>query len=70
MNEYLSTVNAPELYLLVAIVLAVMTAVCFLFLIKSYRAGVKLGMGSSRWVTSMLGSETNVKPAFFKICMQ
>ena len=44
MNEYLSTVNAPELYLLVAIVLAVMTAVCFLFLIKSYRAGVKLGM--------------------------
>ena len=44
MNEYLSTVNAPQLYLLVAIVLVAMTAVCFLFLIKSYRAGIKLGM--------------------------
>lgn len=44
MNEYLSSVNAPQLYLLVAIVLAVMTAICGLFLIKSYRAGIKLGM--------------------------
>ncbi|MBR2047667.1 MAG: DUF5058 family protein [Oscillospiraceae bacterium] len=44
MAEYLSAVNAPQLYLLVAIVLTVMTAVCFVFLIKSYRAGLKLGM--------------------------
>ena len=44
MAEYLSAVNAPQLYLLVTIVLTVMTAVCFVFLIKSYRAGLKLGM--------------------------
>ena len=44
MNEYLSIVNAPQLYSMVAIVLGVMTAVCFLFLIRSYRAGIKLGM--------------------------
>ena len=44
MQDYLSTVNAPQLYLLVACVLAVMTLVCFVFLIKSYRAGLKLGM--------------------------
>ena len=44
MSEYLSAVNAPQLYLLVALVLTVMTAVCFVFLIKSYRAGIKLGV--------------------------
>ena len=44
MNEYLSAVNAPMLFGLVAVVLAVMTVVCFVFLIRSYRAGLKLGM--------------------------
>lgn len=44
MNEYLQSVNSGQLYLLVAVVLAVMTAVCAIFLVKSYRAGVKIGM--------------------------
>lgn len=44
MNEYLSSVNAPALYALVAAVLGVMTLVCLVFLIRSYRAGIKLGM--------------------------
>ena len=44
MNEYLFAVNAPMLFGLVAVVLAVMTVVCFVFLIRSYRAGLKLGM--------------------------
>ena len=44
MNEYLSAVNAPQLYAIVAVVLTVMTAVCAVFLVKSYRAGVKIGM--------------------------
>ena len=44
MSEYLASVNAPLLFGLVAVVLAVMTVVCFVFLIKSYRAGLKLGM--------------------------
>ena len=44
MNEYLQAVNSPQLYAIVAIVLIVMTTVCAVFLVKSYRAGVKLGM--------------------------
>ena len=44
MNEYLQTANSPQLYAIVAIVLVAMTAVCALFLVKSWRSGVKLGM--------------------------
>ena len=44
MNEYLSRVNAGYFYLIVAVVLAIITAMCVVFLVKSYRAGVKLGM--------------------------
>ena len=44
MNEYVSQVNAGYFYLLVAGVLAFITVMCFVFLIKSYRAGIKLGM--------------------------
>lgn len=44
MNEYLSQVNSGFLYLIVACALTFMTVMCFVFLIKSYRAGVKLGM--------------------------
>lgn len=44
MNEYLSQVNSGFFYLIVAIALTFMTVMCFIFLIKSYRAGVKLGM--------------------------
>lgn len=44
MNEYLKQANAGFFYLLVAGVLAFITVMCFVFLVKSYRAGVKLGM--------------------------
>lgn len=44
MNDYVSAVNSPQLYAIVAVVLLVMTVVCTVFLVKSYRAGVKLGM--------------------------
>ena len=44
MNDYLSAVNSPQLYAIVAVVLAVMTALCAAFLVMSYRAGVKIGM--------------------------
>ena len=44
MNDYLSAVNSGQLYAIVAVVLVVMTAVCAVFLVKSYRAGVKIGM--------------------------
>lgn len=44
MNDYLSAVNSGPLYAIVALVLTVMTLVCTVFLVKSWRAGVKLGM--------------------------
>ncbi len=44
MNDYLSSVNGSGLYLLVALILTFITVMCVVFLIKSYRAGVKIGM--------------------------
>jgi hypothetical protein len=44
MNEYLNSVNSGMFYLIVALVLGFVTAMCFVFLIKSYRAGIKMGM--------------------------
>jgi hypothetical protein len=44
MKEYLSQVNAGVLYLIVGLVLAFITVMCLVFLIKSYRAGIKIGM--------------------------
>ena len=44
MNEYLSSVNSGSFYLLVAGILGFITIMCFLFLLKSYRAGIKIGM--------------------------
>ena len=44
MNEYLQSVNTGAFYLIVAIVLGFVTVMCFVFLIKSYRAGIKIGM--------------------------
>ena len=44
MENYLSQVNAGSFYLIVAVVLAFITVMCLVFLIKCYRAGVKIGM--------------------------
>ena len=44
MNEYLSSVNSGMFYLLVAGILGFITIMCFVFLVKSYRAGIKIGM--------------------------
>lgn len=44
MNTYLSSVNAGVFYLIVALVLCFITVMCFIFLIKSYRAGIRIGM--------------------------
>ena len=44
MNEYLSSVNSGIFYLLVAGILGFITIMCFVFLIKSYKAGIEIGM--------------------------
>ena len=42
--DYLTSANAGVFYLIVGIVLAFVTIMCFVFLIKSYKAGVEIGM--------------------------
>ena len=44
MQNYLFSVNAGTFYLIVACVLAFITVMCLVFLFKSYRAGIKIGM--------------------------
>ena len=58
MNEYLSSVNAGFLYLLVASVLAFITILCVVFLVKSYRAGIKIGMDKAVLKKTIISSAT------------
>jgi len=58
MNEYLSSVNAGALYLLVATVLAFITIMCVVFLVKSYRAGIKMGMDKEVLKKTIISSAT------------
>lgn len=44
MNDYLSGVNSGAFYLIVACVLGFITIMCVVFLVKSYRAGIRIGM--------------------------
>ena len=44
MNQYLNAVNAPVFYLVVAGVLTFITIMCVLFLVKSYKTGLQIGM--------------------------
>lgn len=58
MNEYLNGVNAGSFYLIVASILAFITIMCFVFLIKSYRAGLKLGIDKKVLKKTMTASAT------------
>lgn len=58
MNEYLSQVNAGPLYLIVALVLTYITVMCLVFLVKSYRAGIKIGMDKKVLKKTILSSAT------------
>ncbi len=44
MNNYMNSVNAGSFYLIVALVLTFVTAMCFIFLMKSYKTGIEIGM--------------------------
>ena len=44
MEQYLAGVNSVTFYAIVAVVLGFITVMCFVFLIKSYKAGVAIGM--------------------------
>ena len=60
MSEYLASVNAGQLYLLVAIVLGLMTVICALFMVKSYRAGIEIGMDRKVLNKTIISSATFV----------
>lgn len=44
MNEYLDSVNSLAFFLIVGLVLGFITIMCVVFLVKSYRAGIKIGI--------------------------
>ncbi|MBR3840842.1 MAG: DUF5058 family protein [Erysipelotrichales bacterium] len=58
MNEYLSAVNSSTFYLIVAAVLTYVTVMCFVFLIKSYKAGLELGMDKEKLKKTITSSAT------------
>ena len=58
MGDYLSNVNAGILYLIVALVLAFITVMCVIFLVKSYRAGIKIGMDKQVLRKTIISSAT------------
>lgn len=58
MGDYFSQVNAGVLYLIVGAVLAFITVMCVVFLIKSYRAGIKIGMDKAILRKTIISSAT------------
>ena len=58
MGDYLKQVNNPAIYLIVALVLTYITLMCVMFLIKSYKAGMKLGMNEGVLKKTILSSAT------------
>lgn len=58
MNEYLSQVNAPALYFLVGGVLLFIAIMCVVFIVKSYRAGIAIGMDPKVLKRAMTSSAT------------
>lgn len=57
-NDYLQSVNSGPFYLLVAGVLGFITIMCFVFLIKSYRAGLRIGMDKTVLKRTITASAT------------
>ena len=58
MNDYLSIVNSVPFYLIVAAVLTFVVAMCVIFLVKSYKAGIALGMDPKDLKKVMTSSAT------------
>ena len=58
MNNYLEIVNCMPFYLIVAAVLTFVVAMCVIFLVKSYKAGIALGMDPKDLKKVMTSSAT------------
>jgi hypothetical protein len=58
MDNYLKTVNSIPFYIIVALVLAFVVTMCVIFLVKSYKAGIALGMDPKDLKKVMTSSAT------------
>ena len=58
MGEYLSNVNAGVFYLIVAAIMAFITIMCVIFLVKSYHAGIQIGMDKKVLKKAIISSAT------------
>lgn len=58
MGDYLSNVNAGVFYLIVGAVMAFITIMCVIFLVKSYRAGIRIGMDKKVLRKAIVSSAT------------
>ena len=58
MEEYRSVVNSGFLYLIVSLVLLFIVVMCVVFMVKSYRAGVKMGMEKKVLKKTIISSAT------------
>lgn len=58
MSDYMKNVNSGTFYLIVGCVLAFITLMCVIFLVKSYRAGIKIGMSKEVLRKTIVSSAT------------
>ena len=58
MNEYLKQVNSLPFYLIVGGVLLFILIMCVWFLVKSYRAGIAIGMDKKVMRRAIMSSAT------------
>lgn len=58
MGNYLETINSMPFYVIVALVLVFVVAMCVIFLVKSYKAGIALGMDPKALKKVMTSSAT------------
>ena len=58
MNQYINAVNSGVFYAIVALVLTFITIMCIVFLVKSYKAGLQIGMDEKVLKKTILSSAT------------
>ena len=58
MGNYLETINSIPFYAIVALVLVFVVVMCVIFLVKSYKAGIALGMDAKALKKVMTSSAT------------
>ena len=58
MNDYLALANSKTIYLVVATILLFVCVFCFTFIVRSYRAGIKMGMEKTLLKSAVTSSAT------------